>query len=297
MTDQVLHVQSVLTTRDHQLLRWLDDHGVFTTPQLADALFPSLDFAQHRLQRLTRLKVVDRFRPFRPDGGSFPYHYVIDQLGAEVVAAQRDQPPPRPGHAKTNRRRWTAARTLTHRLGVNQFFTDLTAHARTHPHHTLQRWWPETRCARTGAYAYPGGPMELYTQATTIHPDGHGIWSTNNQPMPFFLEHDTGTEPLTELVRKLVGYARLAHAGGPRWPVLFWLHSTTRAHHLHQQLAPLAPLAVPVATASRDHAQNHGHSPAGLLWQLHGHPGPLALADLGTTIPNLDTDGWLDDND
>jgi hypothetical protein len=36
-----------------------------TTGQIAKALFPTLDFAQHRLQRLTALKVVDRFPPFR----------------------------------------------------------------------------------------------------------------------------------------------------------------------------------------------------------------------------------------
>ena len=44
-----------------ELNRDLTDHGVFTTPQLAHALFPSLDFAQHRLARLTALRVVDRF--------------------------------------------------------------------------------------------------------------------------------------------------------------------------------------------------------------------------------------------
>ncbi|MEU7176433.1 replication-relaxation family protein [Micromonospora tulbaghiae] len=282
MPDHVLRVQSVLTTRDHLLLEWLTDHGVFTTPQLAHALFPSLDFAQHRLARLTALRVIDRFRPFRPDGGSFPFHYVIDQLGAEVVAAQRDQPPPRPGHAKTNRRRWTAARTLNHRLGVNGFFTDLAGHARTHPAHTLTRWWPESRCAQTGAFARPGDPVALHALTAPIRPDGHGIWTTHGAQLPFFLEYDTGTEPLTELMRKLIGYTQLAAAGGPRWPVLFWLHSATRAHHLHQHLTT-TPLTVPVATASRDHATHTRHSPAGPIWQLHGHPGPLPLADLATT--------------
>ncbi|MEU9824154.1 replication-relaxation family protein [Micromonospora chersina] len=283
MPDQVLRLQSILTARDHLLLQWLVDHGVFTTPQLAYALFPSLDFAQHRLTRLTTLRVVDRFRPFRPDGGSYPFHYVLDQLGIEVVAAQRGQPPPRPGQGKANRRRWTAARTLGHRLGVNGFFTDLAGHARTHPDHALTRWWPETRCAQPGAFIHPGSPgdpVDVLALATPIRPDGHGIWTAPTRQVPFFLEYDTGTEPLTELMRKLIGYARLTAAGGPRWPVLFWLHSAARARHLHQHLAA-APVPVPVATASRDQAVGIG--PAGPLWHLHGRPGLLTLADLATT--------------
>ncbi|MGS2620109.1 replication-relaxation family protein, partial [Micromonospora sp. LZ34] len=176
--------------------------------------------------------------------------------------------------------------TLGHRLGVNRFFTDLAGHARTHPDHALTRWWPESRCAQTGAFARPGDPVNLHALAAPIRPDGHGIWTTPDARVPFFLEHDTGTEPLTELIRKLIGYARLAEAGGPRWPVLFWLHFAKRAHHLHQHLAAI-PIPIPVATASRDHATHTTLGPPGPLWQLHGHAGLLALADLPAAAPNL----------
>ena len=125
MDDPVLRVQSQLTDRDRVLLGWLYDHGVLTSFQIAHALFSSLDFCQRRLRTLHRLRLVARFRPQRAEGGSYPYHYVMDQLGAEVVAAGRDDHPPRRDHARTERRRWTSSRTLTHRLGVNQFFTDL----------------------------------------------------------------------------------------------------------------------------------------------------------------------------
>ncbi|HLL65542.1 MAG TPA: replication-relaxation family protein [Micromonosporaceae bacterium] len=272
-------MQSVLTTRDHQLLEWLCDHGVLTTFQIAHALFPSLDFAQRRLTRLRSIGVVDRFRPFRPDGGSFPYHYVIDQLGAEIIASQRDEPVPRPGHAKVRRRRWTAARTLTHRLGVNQFFTDLAGHARTHPGYELVRWWPESRCAERGAFATLDSPIDVRALAAPIHPDGHGIWRYGERQVPFFLEYDTGSEPLTELTHKLIGYTRLAALGGPDWPVLFWLHATDREHHLHQRLADVG-LVIPVATAARDHAGAHGLGPADRVWWLHGDRETRALADL-----------------
>jgi len=286
MSDRVLRVHSVLTARDLTLLEWLVDHGVLTSFQIAYALFPSLDFAQRRLTRLTTIGVVDRFRPFKLDGGSFPYHYVIDQLGAEVVAAQRDEPPPRPGYGRARRRRWTSTRTIGHRLGVNGFFTDLAGHARTHPGHELVRWWPEAWCREPAAFAIEQDAIELLVHAMPIHPDGHGIWQAGHLLVPFFLEYDTGTEPITELVRKLIGYTSLAVRGGPSWPVLFWLSSTERAVHLHQHLTELGSVRVPVATAVRDDTTNRA-GPAGRVWWLHRHAGLLTLADLAVAIPHL----------
>jgi len=55
LNDLVLRVQSQLTGRDRVLLSWLYDHGVGTSFQLANALFPSLDFGQRRLRTLYRL--------------------------------------------------------------------------------------------------------------------------------------------------------------------------------------------------------------------------------------------------
>jgi hypothetical protein len=133
MTDHVLRVQSQLTNRDHVLLGWLADHGVLTSFQIAHALFPSIDYAQDRLRKLAALGVIDRFRPQKPDGGSYPFHYVLDQLGVDVVAGQRGQPLPRRDAARIRRWHLTNRANLPHLLGVNQFFIDLAGHARTHP--------------------------------------------------------------------------------------------------------------------------------------------------------------------
>ncbi|MGW5672390.1 replication-relaxation family protein [Micromonospora sp. NPDC003776] len=73
-SDPLLRLQASITARDDRLLGWLYDHGLLTTDQIAAALFPSLDFAQRRLRRLTVLRAVGRFRPNKPDGGSYPYH-------------------------------------------------------------------------------------------------------------------------------------------------------------------------------------------------------------------------------
>jgi hypothetical protein len=74
MGESIMRVQSGLTQRDLVLLGWLADHGVLTTEQIAAGLFPSTNFAQRRLRELMSKQLVDRFRPQRPDGGSYPYH-------------------------------------------------------------------------------------------------------------------------------------------------------------------------------------------------------------------------------
>lgn len=284
MTDQVLRIQSALTDRDHVLLGWLADHGVLTTAQIAHALFPSLDFAQERLRKLTALAVLARFRPQRPDGGSYPYHYVLDQLGVDVVSAQRGEDVPRRDAAR--RRRWhlTNRANLPHLLGVNQFFTDLAGHARTHPDTRLERWWPAAKMQGLGAFAEDGDPIQVRAYIARVRPDGHGIWADHNQRVPFFLEYDTGTErPMSRLVDKLDGYHALARNTGRVWPVLFWLHSTEREAHLHQALARDGT-RYPVATAARD--QPGHHNPAGAIWWLHGLPGRrLRLAELSPDTP------------
>lgn len=281
MPDPLLRVQSQLTDRDLVLLGWLADHGVLTSFQVAEALYPSIDYAQERLRALTqKLEVVDRFRPQKPDGGSYPYHYVLAQLGVEVVAAQRGDDLPRRDQAR--RRRWHLTRraNLPHLLGVNGFFTALAGHARTHPGSALVRWWPAGRCQQMGAFAEPDdNDITVRVYQPRSRPDGHGVWVEGDRRVPFFLEYDLGTErPLSRLVDKIDGYRDLAHVTGRIWPVLFWLHSPARERHLHQELAATGTI-YPVATAV--HAEVTGINPAEAVWWLNRHHGaPMRLADL-----------------
>jgi hypothetical protein len=283
-SDRVLRVQSRLTDRDRQILAWLADHDVLTTFHLAHALFPSLDFAQRRLLTLHQLGLIDRFRPLRPGGGSYPWHYVLGRLGADLVAASRDQPPPRPSHTTARARRIATSRNLDHRLGVNGFFTELAGHARTHPGTQLERWWSERHCAQPGAFAA--------ALISPIRPDGHGIMADRYRRVAFFLEHDTGTEPLHVLTTKMANYANHGARGGPNWPVLFWLHSRTREQHLHHALTQ-ADVRGPVATAVQQDADGP-IDPAGPIWLTHrGSDAPrrlLDLADLGDPAPTPDDD-------
>jgi predicted transcriptional regulator len=285
MTEPVLRVQSHLTDRDHILLGWLADHGVLTSFQIAHALFPSRDFAQKRLRKLTNLKVLARFRPQKPDGGSYPYHYILDQLGVDVIAAQRGEEMPRRDQARLRRWHLTNRANLPHLLGVNQFFIDLAGHARTHPEASLDRWWPAFRCQQAGAFREPGEDnVMVLAYKAKVRPDGHGSWTEQNRRVSFFVEFDNNTEPLWKLVDKIEGYAALATMYRRAWPVLFSLHSAARERHLHQALAEES-IRYPVATAARDDATQTRSSPAQAIWWLHRHDGGLLrLADLATAV-------------
>ncbi|WP_238006129.1 replication-relaxation family protein [Dactylosporangium sp. AC04546] len=274
MTEKLMRVQAKLTARDLTLLGWLEDHGVLTSFQIAHALFPSVNFAQRRLRSLMNDDLVDRFRPQRQDGGSHPYHYVLGQLGADVVSAQRGADPPRRDHARKRRWQLTNRANLPHLLGVNDFFIRLNGYARTHPGAELARWWPAKRCQGVGAFAGPAvTDAQQLAYVARIRPDGHGIWVEAGRELPFFLEYDTGTEPLSVLVAKLAGYAQLADVTSQRWPVLFSLHSSVREANLHRQLTA-NDVRYPVATTVREAADVSG-SPADAVWWRHRREGPL----------------------
>lgn len=294
VSEPLLAVQYRLTDRDLRLLGWLADHGVLTTPQIAHALYPSLDFTQRRLLKLVSAGLLDRFRPQRPDGGSHPYHYLLAQLGVEVVAAQRDDEElPRRDRARKTRWWLTNRANLPHRLAVNQFFTDLAGHARTHPDTWLDRWWPSARCQQPGAFARLDPDNHIHLFHATVAADGHGIWTETQDDdtevqVPFFAEIDLGTEDLARVAAKVTTYERFAHTTGWVWPVLFWLPTQARERHLHTKLTERRSI-VPVATTAADLAASTGLSPAEAVWWLHGHTGGqrLALIDLAATLATI----------
>lgn len=97
--------------------------------------------------------MLTRFRPQRWEGGSFPYHYLLDQLGTDIVAAQRGDELPRRDHARRRRLHLTSRANLPHLLATNQIFVDLAAHERTHPGSRLVRWQPSSALQERGAFS------------------------------------------------------------------------------------------------------------------------------------------------
>ncbi|WP_020519510.1 replication-relaxation family protein [Catelliglobosispora koreensis] len=271
-TDQAVLMQHRLTPRDWRLLGWLYDHQLLTTDQIANALYPSLHRAQVRLRNLTDYGVLKRFQPYRLEGGNFPFHYVIDHLGAFIVAGSRSQPPPRLGQSEARIHRIVTSRNFEHRLGINDFFTQLAKYERLNDGAKLHHWLPEHR----NQWFSPPGTMSI----ASVKPDGIGVWTDRGQTIAFYYEHDHGTESLPTLVDKVVRYNEMWDA---RWPVLFSLPTTVREGHLHQKLASVKA-RIPIATIARDRLD--GSNPAEQVWHLHAAATPLVrLAELPVQSP------------
>ena len=252
-----------LTDRDHHLCRLLHEHRVLTTSQIRDLAFGSLNVAQHRLVALARLGVLVRFRPVwtHRGGGSAPWHYVLGPAGAAVLAAEQAITPAQLGYRRDRTLAIAHSQRLSHQVGVNGFFTALAARARRHPDSALLAWWSERQCAERWGHE--------------VRPDGYGRWRDHDGEVDFFLEYDTGTEPLDRLLAKVHAYSELATATDIDTPVLFWLPGPGREATLHQALRRPQ---VTVATAT---ARAGGH-PAGRVWLLAGAAAPrLTLASLG----------------
>ncbi|MCP2342942.1 replication-relaxation family protein [Actinomadura rupiterrae] len=276
-----------LTERDLDILEHLWEHRVFTTGQLAALHFSSLVVARRRLLRLHRFKAILRQRP-APGTGPIQFRWGLGPVGATALAARRGVTLKELGYREDKTVAYLLCQTVPHQLGVNEFFTRLHAHAQ-HPEAraALEQWWSEHRCHRAwGLHA---------------RPDAFGRWSEHLPGQPplaveFFLEHDTGTEPLSKVIAKLAGYSELAEATGMHTPVLFWLPNPDREAHLRRLLGtPPAPVATAVRAApanfSTPHPTDLSHiapdGPAGPIWLPAGTTGPryrlAALADAWTT--------------
>jgi len=279
-----------LTPRDIEIMDAVWEHRVLTTDQLTSLYFPSIHRARHRLLDLHRLRALDRFRPWAPTG-SRPWHWHLGPAGAHLLAAQRGIT-----HADLRYRPDSASAIalssrLTHQVGVNQFFASLhAAGQRSTNGSRVLEWWPERRCAALWG--------------DLARPDAFGRWSaptSDSEPgeagrvgevvtVDFFLEHDTGTEPLAKVLAKLDGYAALAEATGITTPVLFWLPNTTREANLRKLLTRTD---VQAATAVHTPA-DAPDGPAGPIWLPAGTTGPrrslIALrAAWGTAGPPTGT--------
>lgn len=271
----------ILTARDRWLLGMLYEHRVLTTTQINALAFGATRRATRRLLKLHEAGVIDRFRPRRL-AGTAPWHWILTPTGATVLAAEHGLDP--------RELRWRHDRALAmahssrldHNIGVADWFTTLA----TDPNlaATLTAWWSPTRCAR------------LWGDLT--RPDGYGrLTPTGGGPggIEFFLEYDCGTESLTQVTRKLGGYANLAAATGITTPLLVWLPTSQREANARTALAATAaglehPDTVPIATAAPDHQPGTG--PAGPVW-LPLHPAParprtrITVTALATAWPRL----------
>jgi Replication-relaxation len=184
-----------LTERDRLVALDCYEHRVLTTEQLRRLHFGSSRRARWRLERLYQLRVLDRFRPPRRHGeGSSPYHWILDEAGAHIVAQALGVERSGLGWRHQAAIAIAASSKLAHQLEVNEFFTRLAEEAR-EAGGRLAAWWGERRClAALGGQAAPDGfgRLELPGQA----------------PLSFLLELDRASEEHERLRQKARRYAR-----------------------------------------------------------------------------------------
>ncbi|WP_223839563.1 replication-relaxation family protein [Saccharopolyspora pogona] len=254
------------------MLELVAEHQVLTTDQLRALAFPSISRAQHRLLALADAGVLWRTQPYRAEGGSKPFHYLLGYRGAELRAAQRGTTPPRPSSHADRLRRALESPTLAHLLGVNQFFADLADYCRRNELGTpfsAHDGRPEGQGLHT--WRSEKWISEFYEHR--IAPDGYGCWYQDGRWLGFFLEHDTGTEPLRKVADKIDRYTGSTDRYGDGLEmarrlagmVLIWVASRRREQGLRKALLTKHS-PVPVATASRDHGDPDG--PAGEVWSV-----------------------------
>jgi Replication-relaxation len=264
-----------ITPRDRWLLRTICEHKVLTTTHITQLAFGTPRAATARLLTLSRLRATDRFRPLTR-AGSAPWHHVLDDAGAAILAAEDGITPAQLSYRRDRALAIALSPQLAHATGASDVFCSLAAAARA-GRGTLGCWWGERRCtALWGDLARPDG----YAQWTEPAPAGPATTD-------FFLEYDRGTEDLPRVAAKLAGYQALAARTGLLTPVLFWLPTPRREAALRDLLTrqPPGPApALPVATATPQSAGDGG--PAGPAWLPAGRPGPrLRLAQLAPPGP------------
>ena len=263
ITDRlIMDVASSLTDRDREILRLLRWHRVLTTSQIHLMFFRDLNTAQHRMTRLHELRLVERFRPPRC-GRDGEYHYVLDVLGAYVVAVMANRDPDR-----ELKMRWrtdqalsiSTSQRLAHTVGANDLFVRLVAAARHRPDAELSTWWGERYCKER--------------LAGIVYPDGVGVWREGDATVVFCLEYDRGTEQLGRLAKKAADYARLEEASGWAFWVLVVVPGPRREAGAR---AALSGQGLAVATTTQPQAVR----PTDAIWAPLGAEGArLRLADL-----------------
>jgi hypothetical protein len=252
-----------VTDRDRAISEALYEHRVLTATQLAQLHFASLERARKRLAALHQLQVVERFRP-RRDHGSYPYHYLLDRLGAQLVAAARGVDVADLDWSRAKTLRLATSTQLRHLVEASGFFTRLAQALRIAPDAATLAWAGQRRCAqRCGEI---------------VRPDGHARLTLTTGTLDAWLEWDRATEPHARLRDKLDRYEELALAHDQPLTVLFVAPSDRRERHVLDGLRQSRDVRALTTTAQR-----HDTDPLARNWLAPRAERRVALADLATT--------------
>jgi hypothetical protein len=206
MAAPTLQILGSITPRDRLICRDLFEHKVLTTHQIARMYFDSSRRARRRLLKLYDLRIVDRFERSR-DLGSYPMHYLLGEVGFELIASDRSLEGKELRLRRDRIARAAQSSRLDHLVAVNEHFSHLVSACRTREDVDLVEWWSEGRCFRT----WQG----------LVNPDGVGVLRFSERTVSFFVEVDRGSERPGQVADKLVRYQRVSRLEGAPDLLLF----------------------------------------------------------------------------
>jgi Replication-relaxation len=233
----VLRLASHLIERDRWIARDCFEFRVMTTSQIRRLYFTGTRTAAARLDVLYRLRVLDRFRPSLPMGqGTAPYHWILDEAGALIVADHLDIERAKLGWQHSIAASIAHSQKLPHHVEVNEFFTRLAVEANV-AGGALSEWYGERTCH--------------HILSGSLVADGYGVLDLPGRaPLHFLVELDRGTETTGRLREKAKAYASILPTSslGKFDPfVLLLVPSAKRAASVTAALAySPAPIAVTV---------------------------------------------------
>jgi hypothetical protein len=255
----ILSVIHRIQERDVRILFDLHEHRVLTTNQIVELHFPSYHVGCRRLQALDQLGFIRHFQPSRPHG-SAPYHFVLDEAGAFLVAVRLDTDLKGVGYRPDDAVRIARSQAREHLVAVNGFFTRLAWRCRTSGSAVLTEWVGERQAGRGWGVA--------------IQPDGVAGVSGGASDVRFFFELDRGTETHGQLRAKLRRYAEVALLPDVPRILLFAFPSERREMEARRALHVLG---MTVATTPLELAMADPLAPA---WLPIGMPFRLPLLEL-----------------
>ncbi|MFN2613299.1 MAG: replication-relaxation family protein [Actinomycetota bacterium] len=261
----LLSLSQHITARDVQILHLIREHRFLDIHQLTDVFFDSYSVARRRMLILsTELEVVDRFRP-RVYRGSSPFHYVLAEAGARIIAADRgiEYRDLRFRTEDLDGLPWNPKRR--HTSATNSFFAKLIRTCRSHPPYAVLEWINEASCKQR----WP----------ETAEPDGFCYMETPVGPICFAVEIDRGTESPGKVAAKLLRYASLALAEAKPDLLAFSFPDPERETAVRKRLYPVRGLYTVTTSVDR-----HEQDPIGNNWLPIGSETRLSFGDLARLV-------------
>lgn len=223
-----------VTDRDRQIAVDCYEHHALTSDQLRRLHFRGLRTTAARLQLLYELRVLDRFRPSaRPGEGSHPYHWILDEAGALLVADRKGIDRDQLHYRHEDGLKLATSRNLAHHVEVNEFFTRLAGEANAGGGE-LREWYG----VRTLAHMLAG----------RVVPDAYGVLAMPDAlPLHILLELDRGTEAAKVLREKAARYAEILPRSGLGDLDPFVVLAVPSARRAETARAAMASTTVPIS--------------------------------------------------